>query len=173
MKDKPKQRRKKRVLPPKKAKPPKMETGGPNEDAGFLLGDQVDQALDSYRGRRAKVKKGKYIVKLGAEDKPKRHNKPGRKSAKESFAGGGEGLHAGERSPTMVGISFDSNALAVFPSREIARVRFGNEDEEAKGLGLLLSSGHTVDCYENDIYGVTSDSQLQALKDAAIRFTVL
>lgn len=68
---------------------------------------------------------------------------------------------------------FDSNILSMLSLGDVTHVRFPNEEEEIRSLGLLLKGGHTVHCYQDDVYGLTSESQVRTLTETGIRFTVV
>lgn len=63
--------------------------------------------------------------------------------------------------------------LLVAPSRNVAKVRFQNEKEEVKGLGCLFDGGYVVNCYANDVYGLTSEKQLKALEASGAKYEIV
>lgn len=100
--------------------------------------------------------------------------------AKDSFAGKGGADLAGESDENMgtpnVGnpsFTLDVGVLGVLSAGDVVRLRFEDEKEETDGLGLLLEDGHVVNCYENDVYGLTSRAQLESLERAGIKYALV
>jgi len=61
-------------------------------------------------------------------------------------------------------------AYTLPPSKEI-KIRFINEDEEVKGLEVILTSDQDImRCYDNDVYGLVSEKQVRLLNDNGVKF---
>jgi hypothetical protein len=58
----------------------------------------------------------------------------------------------------------------IFPSRNVAKVHFRNDEEEIKAVEILFEGGYVVDCYADDVYGLTSQEQLRALDESGVPY---
>jgi len=59
------------------------------------------------------------------------------------------------------------------PQHNVAKVRFPTEEDGIRGFGVIRRSGYAVDCYDDDVFGLTSRKQLTLLDEADIPYEII
>jgi len=75
--------------------------------------------------------------------------------------------------PGLIANLTETSSLVSELSRSVGNIRLPTKEDGIKGLSILRATGNVVHCRGKNVFGLSSQAQLEALKRSGVPFEVL